>query len=109
MFILCLTHKFGFVFSWQHVMTEPFEPSPFMPSRDFDDDFDALSSRQQGPVDGNFRAPVNEKETSAKESNVAKIKVVVCYMHAIVFYISFEVGRLYNFILYFLRSYFHKG
>lgn len=65
------------LFVWQHVMTEPFEPSPFILTRDFDDDFDALSSSQQGPIDGNFRVPSNEKEINVKESNVAKIKVVV--------------------------------
>ncbi|ONK61600.1 uncharacterized protein A4U43_C08F31650 [Asparagus officinalis] len=61
----------------EHVMTEPFEPSPFMPTRDFDDDFDAMSSRQQGHIDGSVKLPTNDKETNVKESNVAKIKVVV--------------------------------
>lgn len=61
----------------EHVMSEPFEPSPFVPNRDFDDDFDLTSNRQQATVDGNMRAPIMEKEIVAKESNVAKIKVVV--------------------------------
>lgn len=61
-------------------MTEPFEPSPFIPARDFDDDFDAMPSRQGGQIDGNLRVPAEEKETSTRESNVAKIKVVVCCM-----------------------------
>ncbi|KAJ6852659.1 kinesin-like protein KIN-13A [Iris pallida] len=61
----------------EHVMSEPFEPSPFMPDREFDNDFNVISTRQQDPVDNNLRAAANEKESSAKESNVAKIKVVV--------------------------------
>ncbi|KAJ6848623.1 kinesin-like protein KIN-13A [Iris pallida] len=61
----------------EHVMSEPFEPSPFMPDREFDNDFDVTSSRQQDPAENNLRAAANEKESSAKESNVAKIKVVV--------------------------------
>lgn len=60
----------------EHVMSEPFEPSPFVANRDFDDDFDLTSNRQQG-LDGNVREQVTEKEISAKGSNVAKIKVVV--------------------------------
>ncbi|KAJ6844183.1 kinesin-like protein KIN-13A [Iris pallida] len=61
----------------EHVMSEPFEPSPFMPDRGFDNDFDVISSRQQGPAGSNLGAAANEKESSAKESNLAKIKVVV--------------------------------
>ncbi|KAJ6800175.1 kinesin-like protein KIN-13A [Iris pallida] len=61
----------------EHVMSEPFEPSPFMPDRGFDNDLDVISSRQQGPADSNLGAVANEKESTAKESNVAKIKVVV--------------------------------
>ncbi|XP_042517905.1 kinesin-like protein KIN-13A [Macadamia integrifolia] len=63
----------------EHVMSEPFEPSPFMPvSKGFEDDFDGTSSRQQRvQTDVSTRLPTNEKEASIKESNVAKIKVVV--------------------------------
>lgn len=77
MFFLWFTHKVWFVFFWQHITTEPFEPSPFIPPRDFDDDCDTLSGRQQGPVDGNFKVPISEKEINVKESSIAKIKVVV--------------------------------
>ncbi|WOL15749.1 kinesin-like protein KIN-13A [Canna indica] len=59
-----------------HVFPEPFEPSPFFPTRGFDDDPDA-STKQQGQLDGNIKPLDNEKENSTKESNVAKIKVVV--------------------------------
>ncbi|XP_043720343.1 kinesin-like protein KIN-13A [Telopea speciosissima] len=64
----------------EHVMSDSFEPSPFMPTvaKGFDDDFDANSSRQQRvQTDASTRLPTNEKEASTKESNVAKIKVVV--------------------------------
>ncbi|KAK1318478.1 Diatom spindle kinesin 1 [Acorus calamus] len=63
----------------EHVMSEPFEPSPFMPplTRGFDE-FDTMTGRQQrGQVDGSIRLSANEKESSGKESNLAKIKVVV--------------------------------
>lgn len=64
-------------------MTEPFEPSPFMPavSEAFDSDLEVFTSRQQrGQTDGDALAvlPTNMKENSARENNVAKIKVVVC-------------------------------
>ncbi|KAK9086416.1 hypothetical protein Syun_028810 [Stephania yunnanensis] len=65
----------------EHVISEPFEPSPFMPpfGKGFDDDTDAVTSRQQRgeAADTSIRLPANEKEISIKESNVAKIKVVV--------------------------------
>ncbi|XP_068661884.1 kinesin-like protein KIN-13A [Aristolochia californica] len=70
-----------------HVMSEPFEPSPFMPAvtgRGFDDDVDAVNNRQQrGQADAlmrlstNEKERINDKETSSKEVNLAKIKVVV--------------------------------
>lgn len=64
-------------------MSEPFEPSPFMPSvsEAFDNDHEVLTSRQQrGQTDGDALPilPTNMKENSARENNVAKIKVVVC-------------------------------
>ncbi|RWW24438.1 hypothetical protein GW17_00011275 [Ensete ventricosum] len=62
----------------QHVFSEPFEPSPFFPTRGFDDDYDATSTKQQVRAEGNMRPVDNEKEITTKESNVAKIKVVVC-------------------------------
>ncbi|KAF8387851.1 hypothetical protein HHK36_026513 [Tetracentron sinense] len=64
----------------EHVMSEPFEPSPFMPgiTRGFDSDFDTMTSRpQRGQVDSSIGLPTYEKESNSKESNVAKIKVVV--------------------------------
>ncbi|KAG1326250.1 kinesin-like protein KIN-13A [Cocos nucifera] len=61
----------------EHVMSEPFEPSPFMPTRGLDNDDDAVPSKQQGPADSNIRQSVSEREISTKETNVAKIKVVV--------------------------------
>ncbi|KAG9443784.1 hypothetical protein H6P81_015124 [Aristolochia fimbriata] len=69
-----------------HVMSEPFEPSPFMPAvsgRGFDDDVDANNSRQQrGQADALRLSTYEkdrfiEKETTSKEGNLAKIKVVV--------------------------------
>ncbi|KAL8484991.1 hypothetical protein ACS0TY_027338 [Phlomoides rotata] len=65
-----------------HVISEPFEPSPFMPAvtKAIESDFDGVPSKQQrGLLD--TEAPVgssaNEKENSTRENNVAKIKVVV--------------------------------
>ncbi|KAK6138940.1 hypothetical protein DH2020_027321 [Rehmannia glutinosa] len=65
-----------------HVISEPFEPSPFMPAvtKAFESDFDGIASRQQrGQTDAEAPAGLsaNEKENSARENNVAKIKVVV--------------------------------
>ncbi|XP_020101578.1 kinesin-like protein KIN-13A isoform X1 [Ananas comosus] len=62
--------------SEQHVTSEPFEPSPFMP-KEIDDDYDIVPGGQQGPADINIRSSTSEKEISTKENNVAKIKVVV--------------------------------
>lgn len=64
--------------SMQHVLSEPFEPSPFIPARGSDNEFDAVTSRQQqGQADNNIRSAAIEKEIVPKDSNVAKIKVVV--------------------------------
>ncbi|XP_041000877.1 kinesin-like protein KIN-13A [Juglans microcarpa x Juglans regia] len=65
----------------EHVISEPFEASPFMPgsAKVFDDEFNVTGGGQQGgrpDVDASFPLPANEKE-SMKENNVAKIKVVV--------------------------------
>ncbi|XP_074571112.1 kinesin-like protein KIN-13A [Curcuma longa] len=59
-----------------HVFSEPFEPSPFFPTKGLDDEYDP-SSKQLGRVDGNIRPLDNEKEINTRENNVAKIKVVV--------------------------------
>ncbi|KAJ6722095.1 KINESIN-LIKE PROTEIN [Salix viminalis] len=65
----------------EHVISEPFDPSPLMPgvSKGFENDFNLTSSRQQREqtdTDLSIPSPTNEKETSTKENNVAKIKVV---------------------------------
>ncbi|XP_010259584.1 PREDICTED: kinesin-like protein KIN-13A [Nelumbo nucifera] len=63
----------------EHVMSEPFEPSPFMPSftRGFDD-FDGITTkRSRSQTETSTRLSTTEKETSTKESSLAKIKVVV--------------------------------
>lgn len=66
----------------EHVIPEPFDPSPLMPgaSKGFENDFNVNSSRQQREqtdADLSVPFPTNEKENSSKENNVAKIKVVV--------------------------------
>ncbi|KAK9136890.1 hypothetical protein Sjap_007484 [Stephania japonica] len=65
----------------EHDMSETFEPSPFMAavSRELDDDYEAMGTRQLGgqAKDAFIRLQTNENESSTKESNVAKIKVVV--------------------------------
>lgn len=63
----------------EHVMSEPFEPSPFMPSgtRGFDNDLNVATGGQpSGQPDSDVSYPANDKEIT-RENNVAKIKVVV--------------------------------
>ncbi|KAJ8636395.1 hypothetical protein MRB53_010662 [Persea americana] len=62
----------------EHVLPpEPFEPSPTVP-KGYEYELDAMTSRpQKGQADSTVRLSVNDKESSAKESNLAKIKVVV--------------------------------
>ncbi|XP_024022657.1 kinesin-like protein KIN-13A [Morus notabilis] len=65
----------------EHVMSEPFEPSPFIPSgtRGFDNDLNVVSGDQQRgqpDADASVSYPTNGKEIP-RENNVAKIKVVV--------------------------------
>ncbi|KAG5555065.1 hypothetical protein RHGRI_012558 [Rhododendron griersonianum] len=65
----------------EHVISEPFEISPFMPAvtEAFDNDFNVMTSRLergQADTDASFGLP-SEKENSTRENNVAKIKVVV--------------------------------
>ena len=65
--------------SLQHDILQPFESSPFLPSGNFDSDFDVASTwPQKTHADNSSRFIAAEKEPSAKESNIAKIKVVVC-------------------------------
>ncbi|MFQ6622232.1 hypothetical protein Gotur_001995 [Gossypium turneri] len=67
----------------EHVISEPFEPSPFMPSlnKEFEDELNVTTNRQLKEIsDADASASLisaNEKEMSARENNVAKIKVVV--------------------------------
>ncbi|KAK7348249.1 hypothetical protein VNO80_22800 [Phaseolus coccineus] len=65
----------------EHVISEPFEPSPFMPggARAFEDDFNPISRKQEREADADASVflPTNEKENNTRENNVAKIKVVV--------------------------------
>ncbi|XP_062198425.1 kinesin-like protein KIN-13A [Phragmites australis] len=64
----------------ENVASEPFEPSPFMPKEMDDDEDDVIPESQQGLADSRSSAFTNEKESTvvnARESNVAKIKVVV--------------------------------
>lgn len=49
-----------------------------MPKEIDDDDDDVISGSQQVPVN-NYDVVTSEKESTARENNVAKIKVVVCY------------------------------
>uniref|UniRef100_A0A2P2MI04 Kinesin-like protein n=2 Tax=Rhizophora mucronata TaxID=61149 RepID=A0A2P2MI04_RHIMU len=66
----------------EHVISEPFEPSPFMPgfSKGGEDGFDVITGREQNEqadTDASIPVPTSEKESSTRETNVAKIKVVV--------------------------------
>ncbi|RCV35772.1 hypothetical protein SEVIR_7G278200v4 [Setaria viridis] len=60
----------------EDVVSEPLEASPFMPKEIDDDDDDVISGSQQVPVN-NYDVVTSEKESTARENNVAKIKVVV--------------------------------
>ncbi|VVA97898.1 unnamed protein product [Arabis nemorensis] len=62
----------------EHVITEPFEPSPFMPSvnKEFEEDFNLPANHQQRQQTD--AEPLGSMPKSEKENNsVAKIKVVV--------------------------------
>ncbi|KAG5240890.1 hypothetical protein OIU76_014409 [Salix suchowensis] len=66
----------------EHVIPEPFDPSPLMPgvAKGLENDFNVTRSRQhreQTDADLPVPFPNSEKESSSKENNVAKIKVVV--------------------------------
>ncbi|XP_039015622.1 kinesin-like protein KIN-13A isoform X2 [Hibiscus syriacus] len=67
----------------EHVIPEPFEPSPFMPrlNKEFEDELIVTTSLQEKELnDADASASLfsaNEKEMSTRENNVAKIKVVV--------------------------------
>ncbi|CAH2078952.1 unnamed protein product [Thlaspi arvense] len=67
----------------EHVISEPFEPSPFMPSvnQAFEEDFNVPANRQQrqeqDAAEPSSPFLRSEKESSGRENSVAKIKVVV--------------------------------
>ncbi|KAF8052355.1 hypothetical protein N665_1569s0010 [Sinapis alba] len=66
----------------EHVISEPFEPSPFMPSVNqvFEEDFSVpvnQQQRQEHDTEPSSPFPRNEKENTGRENSVAKIKVVV--------------------------------
>ena len=65
----------------EHVISEPFEPSPFLhEGKAFEDEFNLINNKQdreEAEADASIVLPVNEKENSTRENNVAKIKVVV--------------------------------
>ncbi|KAF3785017.1 KINESIN-13A Kinesin-13A [Nymphaea thermarum] len=64
----------------EHVVSEPFETSPFMPAvtTGFDSDFDSMIEKpQRGQFDSSTKAIPVEKDNNVKENNIAKIKVVV--------------------------------
>ncbi|KAE9591102.1 putative plus-end-directed kinesin ATPase [Lupinus albus] len=66
----------------EHAISEPFEPSPFLPGDNgtFEDDFNPMNSkleREEAEADSSILLSMNEKESSTRENNVAKIKVVV--------------------------------
>ncbi|GLT99121.1 hypothetical protein SLE2022_165850 [Rubroshorea leprosula] len=66
----------------EHVISEPFEPSPFMPGiRKEDIEFSMTTGLQQKELnDADSSVPLfstTEKDNSTRENNVAKIKVVV--------------------------------
>lgn len=66
---------------FQHVISEPFEPSPFVPSisKGFENEFNLTTGRQlREQTDTDAPVIAIEKENSGRENNVAKIKVVVC-------------------------------
>ncbi|XP_074292269.1 kinesin-like protein KIN-13A [Silene latifolia] len=70
----------------EHIISEPFEPSPFMPGSTaaYDNDsneesypINTRNQRGQWPSDAAAEVMVVGKETSSKENNVAKLRVVV--------------------------------
>ncbi|CAN8324669.1 unnamed protein product [Cochlearia groenlandica] len=66
----------------EHVISESFEPSPFMPSvnQAFEEDFSVPANqqqRQEQDAEPLSSFPRSENESSGRENSVAKIKVVV--------------------------------
>ncbi|XP_038991466.1 kinesin-like protein KIN-13A [Hibiscus syriacus] len=63
----------------EHVMSEPFRPSLIMPdvNKVFQTQFSTSQQQRKEQVDADAICSANGKETTTRESNVAKIKVVV--------------------------------
>ncbi|KAG9160083.1 hypothetical protein Leryth_005814, partial [Lithospermum erythrorhizon] len=66
----------------EHVTSEPFDPSPYVPAvtNAFHSDLDLVDGQpQEGQSNGDVSTffPTNEKESTNRENNVAKIRVVV--------------------------------
>ncbi|KAG2727088.1 hypothetical protein I3843_01G139100 [Carya illinoinensis] len=59
----------------EHVIPEPFEPSPFMPggTKAFDDDSNATAGGQQGGQPNVRKRPLNKKELSRKEDDIVNV------------------------------------
>ncbi|GAB4843609.1 Kinesin-like protein KIN-13A [Ancistrocladus abbreviatus] len=66
----------------EHIISEPFEPSPFMPAanKPFDDNLNIIDGKQQSEPWGGDADLSMGLPTFEKGSNVAKIKVVVSIM-----------------------------
>lgn len=62
----------------EHAVSEPFETSPFLPMVEKDSGTTIDIGKQlKAPMDNAFKSSLVDKEPSGKESNLAKIKVVV--------------------------------
>lgn len=65
----------------EHVISEPFETSPFMPAvtQAYENDLNTIAGKQErGQIDTDAAVGLpGEKDSSTRENNVAKIKVVV--------------------------------
>eukprot|EP01018_Ginkgo_biloba_P017526 Gb_23913 [translate_table: standard] len=63
----------------EHAVSEPFETSPFVPlvERGFENDYEQTIGTRKSQMEAALKLSMVEKETSGKETNLAKIKVVV--------------------------------
>lgn len=107
-----LNDNYFIVIVTNSLISEPFEPSPFMPSvnQAFEEDFSVPANqqeRQEQDAEPSSPFPKSEKESSGRENSVAKIRVVVwhffrsCYLvsHCLVVIQAMVVitGELYIF------------
>lgn len=84
------------------MISEPFEPSPFMPSvnQAFEEDFSVPANqqqRQEQDAEPSSPFPRGEKESSGRENSVAKIKVVVWHFFRpryLIFYCLVEIQAM---------------